>query len=128
MAGRSGFPFSRQENMRAGRGNPAGADHLHLGADEAQHVMDGVTRLHMPARRIDDDADVAFGFVKGEKLGRDPLRHFHVHFAKDQNRARFEQRIGHGRGLRLGRLVLVVILFVTVFVGAAQGLAPIIGD
>ncbi len=32
------------------------------GADKADHVVDGVARLHMAARRIDDDADVAVAF------------------------------------------------------------------
>ena len=76
------------------RRHPAGADHLHPVADKADHVVDGVARFDMAARRIDDDADIAFAFGIGEKLGGDPLGHLHVDFAEDQHGARLEQRLG----------------------------------
>ena len=58
------FSFLRaQEDVRARAGHPAGADHLHPRADEADHVVDRVAGLHMAAGRIDDDADVALAFA-----------------------------------------------------------------
>ncbi len=87
--------------------------------------MDGVAQLHMAARRIDDDADVAFALGIGQKLGGDTLGHLHVHFAEDQHGARFEQRLGDlGEDCGSGRLGLVVVFFVVFFVGAAQGFTP----
>ena len=74
----------------------------------------------MAAGRIDDDADVALAFRRiGEKLGADALGHLHVDFAEDQHRARFEQRLRDRRGLRLGRLLFLFVVFV--FVETAQG-------
>ena len=51
-----------EEDVRAGAGHPAGADHLHARADEADHVVDRVAGFHMAAGRIDDHADVAVAF------------------------------------------------------------------
>ncbi len=107
--------------MRAGRGDPAGADHLHARTDEADHVVDRVAALDMAAGRVDDDADVAVAFHRiSEELRADALGHLHIDFAEDQHGARLEQRVGDRRALRLGG-VLLFFLFVVVFVEQAQG-------
>ena len=81
--------------------------------------MDGVARLDMAARRIDDDADIALAFGIGQQLRGDPFGHLHVDFAEDQHGARLEQRLGDFRGLGFGCLGLFV--FFVVFVGAEHG-------
>ena len=80
--------------MRAGRGNPTGADHLHARAGEADHVVDGVAAFDMAAGRIDHHADVAVALGRQrQELGRDALGHLHVDFAENQHGARFVERL-----------------------------------
>src|SRR5258708_20726809 len=105
--------FRAQENMRAGARHPAGADHLHLGTDVADHVVDGVARLHMAARRIDDHPDVAGTFRRiGDQLAADSLRDLHIDLTEYEDGPGLEQRHLHGgHGLfRLHALAFLVFL------------------
>jgi hypothetical protein len=47
----------RHVDQRAGAGHPAGAHHPDGGGDEADHVVDGVAGLHVPALGVDEDGD-----------------------------------------------------------------------
>ena len=87
------FLFRAQENVCAGAGYPAGANHLHTVAYESDHVVDRVARFHMTTRRIDHDADVALALGIGQKLGGHPLGHLHIHFAENQHCARLEESL-----------------------------------
>src|SRR5712672_2551930 len=79
---------------RAGRGHPAGTDHVdrHAGTHKLDDVMDRVTRLDMTSGRIDIDLDRLRGFVDERQYpGHDVACQLVSDLAEHHDLAPFEQ-------------------------------------
>ncbi len=112
--------FFRHRNIdqRAGGGDPARADDVNLRLDELDHVVDGITRFDMTARRIDVNADVVVaGGGKGHELRADLLRQFLRDATIDEDRTRLEK-------IRFRFLADRQFLALVVFVFVHQRLSP----
>ncbi|MNY52161.1 hypothetical protein D3C86_1878080 [compost metagenome] len=108
------------EDQRAGGSDPAGADHPDLRLDELDHVVDGITRFDMTARRIDVNANVVVtGGGKSHELRADLLRQFLRDAAIDEDRTRLEK-------IRFRFLADRQFLALVVFVFVHQRLSSVI--
>src|SRR5262245_45079780 len=69
----------------------------------------------MPARRVDEDADVALALGRvRQELAADPLGHLHINLTENQNGARLEQGLLHRRHRLVGLHALLWFILVVV--------------